>query len=501
MTAPDERSIDDLSRFWNEVVRGGPADAGALDPDLAEVVRRLHQDAETRPSPDFARRLRESLTGDAIPGRLVPHPTVGAGKIGPNGRVPAAALELPTARRRVVSWTWRGLEAAAAVLLITALGAATVLLRPQDQTHDWPTLRGGPARTGVLTGEAPESPPGLLWTFNPPAPVQPTIAVAGGTVYVAGDGRGLYALDAETGAERWRFEPGAAVLGVPAIAAGTLYVGSQDGNLYALDTGTGERRWTFASGASVCCSPAVVDGLVYVGNDGGDFFAIDAKSGERRWTFRVDGVSWSSPAVADGVVFVGTDRHTIFALDAETGAERWRYETEGSGVVPVPAVAEGTVYVASWDGALYALDAATGAQRWMFVAFGTVFTPAIGEGVVYAGSEDGLLYALDAATGAERWQFETGGPIVTLSTAGEESVYVGSQDGYVYAIDAATGIERWRTAAGPVGFGPVTAGGVIYLYGDDGRIYALGGDGGEPLATPAPAGKSCGCGGGHPRLR
>ena len=61
--------------------------------------------------------------------------------------------------------------------------------------------------------------------------------------------KGLYALDAESGAQRWVY-PTALPLGhSPTIQDGVAYVGGLDHKLNAIDAFTGVRRWAFEAGA------------------------------------------------------------------------------------------------------------------------------------------------------------------------------------------------------------------------------------------------------------
>jgi hypothetical protein len=58
--------------------------------------------------------------------------------------------------------------------------------------------------------------------------------VADGTVFVGSNDGYLYAVDADSGAQRWRAETGGSIFSSPTVADGTVYVGSCDGNLYAI---------------------------------------------------------------------------------------------------------------------------------------------------------------------------------------------------------------------------------------------------------------------------
>ena len=74
--------------------------------------------------------------------------------------------------------------------------------------------------------------------------------VADGAAYVSANTAGVYALNAETGAQLWRSpkEGSLPVMAAPAVVDGVVYVNAEDGNLYALDSATGELLWEVAPG-------------------------------------------------------------------------------------------------------------------------------------------------------------------------------------------------------------------------------------------------------------
>jgi len=63
------------------------------------------------------------------------------------------------------------------------------------------------------------------------------------------------------------------------VANGVVYVGSHDGNLYALDANSGAERWHFPTKALVGSSPTVGDGVVYFGSDDGGLYAVRTPPG------------------------------------------------------------------------------------------------------------------------------------------------------------------------------------------------------------------------------
>jgi len=62
------------------------------------------------------------------------------------------------------------------------------------------------------------------------------------TVYVGGDDKMLYAIDAVTGMKKWAFATGERIFPSPTVAGGVVYVGSSDKKLYAIDAVTGMKN-------------------------------------------------------------------------------------------------------------------------------------------------------------------------------------------------------------------------------------------------------------------
>jgi outer membrane protein assembly factor BamB len=492
--ADDRRHDLEIGRFWNDLVRGGRATPGDLDPTLADTIRRLHALAAT-PTPASAReRVRSRLLGQTESTSSEEHVkfvTPALPRLNPNGlTAPGArsglrpALPAPKAHRH---WAV-GQLATAALLLVTLVGIYFSFIAPHQPAgappiRDVPIFRGNAARTGEMPGPGPAEEPAERWRYAEPirgsdfyqtsSPV-----VSDGFVFWCIPGV-VIAVDAETGSERWIFETGTfADLWTPAVVGDTLYVGSGDGYLYAVDTTSGMERWRTQVGIMPPSSPVVVDGvlyfgaaavadgLVYVGDvvggtlialdpatgselwryAGADpgLYAVDAVSGTVRWHFSTEQPVMATPAVADGVVYVIDLGNRLYAVDAASGTERWSIQV-GEPVIRIdfalqvpssPAVVGDLIYAAGWDGTLVAVDAASGTERWQTkIAFGDYSSPTVTAGVVYIGGSDGTLHAFDAATGQSRWEFGLDGPITSTPVVTGGAVFVVRADGTLFRLD------------------------------------------------------------------
>ena len=361
-------------------------------------------------------------------------------------RAGAAVAPKPLSRRRL-------LIAGGAAVGLAAAGGAT-----------WATLSG----TGALRQAGP-------WTVKTGDKIYSSPLVDGGVVYIGSNDRYLYALEAETGAQRWRYATEGSVTSSPRIEDGTIYVGGQDGFLHAVDARTGERRWASDTGGPVHSSPAVAGGMVVVGSRSNTLFGFDVRSGAEAWKFVRGDWFNSSPAIVDGTVYVGCRDHNVYGLDALTGEQKWQYTTSST-VDSSPRVVGSSVYIGGDDGKVRSLGAQTGKWVWDFTAQkGIVSTPTVAGGVLYVGSDDGSLYALEADTGRPRWSYPTAGGIRSTPLVVDGLVVVGSHDRFLHAVDAGTGQVRWRfLAAGPIDdSSPAAADGLIYVGTLAGTVHAV----------------------------
>jgi outer membrane protein assembly factor BamB len=270
----------------------------------------------------------------------------------------------------------------------------------------------------------------------------------------------------------WSYQTGSAsyVRSSPAVINGIVYVGTDDTRLYAIYANNGSAKWTFNAANIVRTSPVVVDGVVYFGSDT-RFYAVNATTGTYIW-FKNTGAVRSSPAVIDGVVYFGSDYTYFWALDAATGNTIKRLEI-GFPVKSSPTIVQGVAYFGANHHVLYAFNIGTGNTVWSAALNGNVEScPVVAGDIVYAITTDGTLYALDTANGAQQWSKAVGAtdasPIVIGNT-----IYVGSENKF-YAFNATDGAEVWSyTSDGGFMGTPSFSDGVVYVGGEDGKVYAF----------------------------
>jgi outer membrane protein assembly factor BamB len=363
-----------------------------------------------------------------------------------------------------------------------------------------------------------------LWTFDAGSPISGTPAMSGGILYLVSNGGKLVALDAVTGKQRLSAgsgnpDPGASRTS-PAIHQGRLYIGTESGTLIAYSLEHLTRDWEFRYTEETMVSGAPVFNNVtndWMGTCSTRFVAKPIRS---------------SPAVHNNRVYFGSDVHALFAVDefglggSDAGKTQgvWRltpntsnYSTlacpkswpvktfQGLQNYPMfddvirasPAIAAGStrdlVIVPAFDNTIRAFDAATGSQVWNrrlgnHSTDRSAATPAVGDGKVFFGALNGKFYAFDAATGADAWPKPFAAKDAVWSSAAFSNglVAFGADDETIYVLDAATGAERWRhRIGGDVRSSPAIwtgdflgtplTGGVLYVGGADGILYAFGG--------------------------
>ncbi len=356
-----------------------------------------------------------------------------------------------------------------------------------------------------------------------PSASWPEMSLAGDTLYVAA-GSHVYALEASTGkaVEGWTFpnpddkEQSASLFyAAPAVMDDVLFIGSSsatgtsNGRIYAVDANTGAERWRFVNGTQQSggrsrqfySAPVVAEGVVYASSTDYKLYALDAATGQKRWDFSTDNWLWASPLVTTDRIYVGSMDHNVYCLGTDARL-KWKFTAEGA-IPSQPALAEGILYFGSFDSKVYAVDATTGQKQWEFKTGNWVWgSPVVESGIVYASSLDHKVYALDAVTGEPLPNFTpfvTGGGVLASPVLSGDSLYIASEDGQLYAVDAATGQQKWVfptaeelqaqdfTELGELYVTPVVSDGLVYITTLDGRVFALETDTGQQRWLYAPS--------------
>lgn len=218
-----------------------------------------------------------------------------------------------------------------------------------DAVGDWPMVGANPQRTSWTPEQVPsadylaahrnEWDSGKLYPhwYRPIEPYiqQKVQIIAANDILYISTAKGLYALDAATGANKWVYPTELPLGHSPTIANGIAYVGGFDHKLHALNALTGQKLWTFEAELGFQTNPLVIGDKVFLGNRDGYFYAIysndSPQKGQQAWKFKTDGPILFSAAYKDGVLFFASNDSYAYALNADTGAQVWKTKLPGAG--------------------------------------------------------------------------------------------------------------------------------------------------------------------------
>ncbi len=280
-----------------------------------------------------------------------------------------------------------------------------------------------------------------------------------------------------------------------------------DGKIYTLDTENRLNAFSISSGKPIWTKNIVnkdedetlisggisyAGGLLYATNGSNEVLALNPVDGNAMWRKKLPAPSRAAPTVLENRLFVTTLDNRLLAFDAKTGESLWEYVgiPEASGLIGAasPAANSDIVVPAFSSGELTALRLENGSVAWTdnltsVKRFGGIegisdirALPVLDKGLVFAISFGGRLAAIDERTGTRVWQRDIGGAN-TPWVAGNH-VFVVSSDNHLIALGRDTGIIRWvkkieskEDDTPTVYAGPILAGGRLFVFGNNGRVY------------------------------
>ncbi|MEM9975211.1 MAG: PQQ-binding-like beta-propeller repeat protein [Pseudomonadota bacterium] len=286
------------------------------------------------------------------------------------------------------------------------------------------------------------------------------LAAAGGRIFAtSGFGR-LAALDAATGEVLWMQRLGASITTAPTVFGNTVYAVSRDSRVWALNAETGRISWELpgapsASSVLGAAAPAVTQRIAVFPLPSGELVATLRQSGLRIWAAPIQG---------------GRDGKVYSRINDITGD---------------PVVSGGRIYAGNATGRTVALSANSGERLWT-AREGALGPVQVAGGSVFLVSDQNELVRLDANTGTRIW-----GVDLPLFTATRErrlrdiyphfgpvlaggQLYIASGDELLRAFNPETGA---LTATYPLRGGgaalPAVANGTLYVVSGDGRLHAF----------------------------
>lgn len=143
----------------------------------------------------------------------------------------------------------------------------------------------------------------------------------------------------------------------PTVHNGTIYVAAEQAGVYALDDQLNVQWQQRNLGDKVLSTPLVHNGTVFVTTDGGEIFKLDASDGAILdnepilRTFQVNDDLRDQPVLADGTLYVPSEEGQVIAVTPDDLSVRWRLDISGDDVSE-----HRLTHLAIWDRKLYVVQ-------------------------------------------------------------------------------------------------------------------------------------------------
>lgn len=255
---------------------------------------------------------------------------------------------------------------------------------------------------------------------------------------------------------------------------------------------------------------AASEGVIFVTSGFGTVTALEAETGDQLWQQKLQASGTGLPTVRDGIVYLVAGDATAWALSAQSGRVLWQLGStaDKNNILggAAPAVSDSLVVFSFGSNELQAAFKQGGLRVWDTVISGQrrgytrsrisdiTGDPVISGGRIFAGTQSGRMVALEADSGARLWTAEEG-PMSPAWVVGR-AVFLVSDGNELVRLDADTGERVWGTKL-PfftkdrpkrqntvfAHYGPVLAGGRLYVTSSDGLIRAFDPTNGVLLQT------------------
>lgn len=314
-------------------------------------------------------------------------------------------------------------------------------------------------------------------------------AISGDIIYAAAADGEVLAVNRISGKKLWEVELEFSLSGGVGVYENTLLLGTSEGYVIKLDAGDGELLWSSRLQGEVLAAPQGDGKVVVAQTYDGKLQGLDFFTGEKLWVhdsnvpvLTVRGTS--TPILRDGVVFAGFANGKVLAFETSTGAVLWEARvaiSQGRSEIERIVDVDGNMdlignelYAASYQGRVVGIDSSDGRKLWQ-QDVSSYSGVSQGFGNVYVSDDDGTLSAYLRNGQGIRWQQDALG-FRDLSRPTPVSSYVAVADfeGYVHLISQVDGefVGRFKTDGDGVRADMLSEGGVLYVYGNSGKLLA-----------------------------
>lgn len=285
-----------------------------------------------------------------------------------------------------------------------------------------------------------------------------------------------------------------------------------DGRVFTMDATSGVRAFTTAGAPvwAVDLTPpnekaneasgggmAYGGGVLAVTTGHGEVIAMDPASGAVRWRHKMTGAISADPVIVGNTIVAVARNNVALGLDIKNGRVEWQQLSPGStaGVAGsgAPAALGKLVVIPFSSGELVGTVASNGLRAWSGSVSGgnkglarnlvadISSDPVIDGRTVYVANQTGRLAAMDRRSGSRLWTAKDGSYTPVWPAGG--AVFMVTDRFAVKRLNASDGSEVWsqalpdfkqekdrRKRATYAYFGPVVAGGQVWVAGSDGLL-------------------------------
>ena len=300
----------------------------------------------------------------------------------------------------------------------------------------------------------------------------------------------------------------------PIVVGDQIFVMDAIGKVSSVSTG-GALQWTAdlrperdarddISGGGL----AYADGTLVASTGYGDVVAIDPSNGSEIWRQRFNSSLTAAPAISENTVIAVSVANEAMAMDLRNGRIRWRVVSGGSNTAVAgggtPAIAGRLAVIPFPSGELVALTTISGIRVWSSAVTGSrlglargVFAPVSGDpvidnGQVIAANQAGRMASIQLRSGQRNWTVDegsyspvwvTGNSVFVMNDLAKLKRLSRSSGAVLWSQDLPEKPDRRRVRSVYAHFGPVLAGGRLYVASSDGAIRSFNPQNGTPLET------------------